>query len=49
MKKCSFINGLIAGVIVGAVAKVVVDNKEEIADFAVNTIRNAVDMSSFSS
>ncbi|MBR6800988.1 MAG: hypothetical protein IKM61_04480 [Eubacteriaceae bacterium] len=41
MKKCSFINGLIAGVIVGAVAKVVVDNKEEIADFAVNTIRNA--------
>lgn len=40
MKKCSFINGLIAGVLVGAAAKVIIDNKEEIASFAVNTVRN---------
>jgi len=40
MKKCSFINGLIAGVLIGAAAKVIVDNKENIIEFAVDTVQN---------
>ncbi len=39
MKNKSFIGGLIAGLLVGAAAKVIVDNKEEIFDCAVNTVR----------
>ncbi len=40
MKKCSFINGLIAGVIAGAAAKVIIDNKEEIIEFAIGAVQN---------
>lgn len=39
MKKSSFIGGLVAGLIVGAAAKVIVDHKEEIFDCAVDTVR----------
>ncbi len=40
MKKGSFIGGLVAGLFIGAAAKVIVDNKEAIIDCAANTVSN---------